>query len=57
MDDIIHYSRWVDLHYSPDDDGWYAADYSSSTHRTTNVYATVEELSEVLDDGTAKWED
>lgn len=54
-DDPIHYSEFIDLHYSPANNAWFACDYE--TDGTTNYYATADELARALDAGTAVWED
>lgn len=54
MDNTVHYSRWIDCHYSPEEDGWYAHDYQRDV--STGLYDTDAQLLEALDRGTATWE-
>ena len=54
MSDTAHYSRHVDLHYSPDDNGWYAQDYTDGA--TTEIYDAKGDLIRALVGHTAEWD-
>lgn len=51
----IHYSADIDLHYSPDDGGWYGANYATD-QTTTEIFGSASDLRRALDDGKVRWE-
>ncbi len=53
--DTIHWDRDVDLHYSPDDGGWYAKNYKTDKV-SKRVYDTAGELQRALRAGSVRWE-
>jgi hypothetical protein len=51
----VRYDGSIDLHYSPDDGGWYAQDYA--WHRVSlGTYETRRELIADLDAGRHEWQ-
>jgi hypothetical protein len=54
MDDIVHYSATVDLHYDANL-GWYAHDYADN-RSSADTYDTRDDLTSDLDNGTHRWD-
>lgn len=46
----------VDLHYSPDDNGWYFQEYNGSWDRISQVYPTKAQALTAWYSNTIKWE-
>ena len=51
----IPYSDNIDLHYSPDDGGWYAQNYSSPMRSSQTIYPSRSALIADLDAGSHEW--
>lgn len=54
-DSPIRYDGHIDLHYSPDDDGWYAQDYAWG-RVSLGTYETAEMLAADLRAGVHEWD-
>lgn len=50
------YDADVDIHFSPEEDGWYAADYSNKERGTTQIFPTAAELVKALEEDRVIWE-
>lgn len=50
------YDADVDIHFSPEEDGWYAADYSDKERGTTQIFPTAAELVKALEEDRVIWE-
>lgn len=52
---IQRMSDKVDLHYSPDDKGWYFQEYNATCDRTSQLFRTEEAAKKAWRENAVKW--
>lgn len=57
MDRPYHWDEHIDVHYSPDDGGYYAQCYRREANRgTSQLFDSFQSILKALSDGAIEWE-